>query len=72
MPDGTYGIYPAPRALKTSEILELVEHYSQAALNAIRAGQYNVSFQCFGAFFISALWSFFHFIGHNYMLEEME
>ncbi|PNS93006.1 hypothetical protein POPTR_018G065600v4 [Populus trichocarpa] len=38
MPDGTYGIYPAPRALKTSEILELVEHYSQAALNAIRAG----------------------------------
>ena len=66
MPDGTYGIYPAPRALKTSEILELVEHYSQAALNAIRAGQHNhiclfhfnalelFSFQRFGAFFISS------------------
>ncbi|KAJ6674290.1 12-OXOPHYTODIENOATE REDUCTASE 3 [Salix viminalis] len=38
MPDGTYGIYPAPRALKTSEILEVVEHYRQASLNAIRAG----------------------------------
>ncbi|KAJ6407261.1 hypothetical protein OIU84_010715 [Salix udensis] len=38
MPDGTYGTYPAPRALGTSEILEVVEHYSQAALNAIRAG----------------------------------
>ncbi|KAJ6295758.1 hypothetical protein OIU78_023735 [Salix suchowensis] len=37
MPDGTYGIYPAPRALKTSEILEVVEHYRQASLNAIRA-----------------------------------
>ncbi|KAJ6407262.1 hypothetical protein OIU84_010715 [Salix udensis] len=37
MPDGTYGTYPAPRALGTSEILEVVEHYSQAALNAIRA-----------------------------------
>ncbi|KAJ6759593.1 12-OXOPHYTODIENOATE REDUCTASE 3 [Salix koriyanagi] len=36
-PDGTYGIYPAPRALKTSEILEVVEHYRQASLNAIRA-----------------------------------
>uniref|UniRef100_A0A6M2EE46 NADH:flavin oxidoreductase/NADH oxidase N-terminal domain-containing protein n=1 Tax=Populus davidiana TaxID=266767 RepID=A0A6M2EE46_9ROSI len=38
MPDGTYGTYPAPRALETSEILEVVEHYRQAALNAIRAG----------------------------------
>jgi hypothetical protein len=41
MPDGTYGTYPAPRALETSEILEVVEHYRQAALNAIRAGKCN-------------------------------
>ncbi|RVW44101.1 12-oxophytodienoate reductase 3 [Vitis vinifera] len=38
MPDGSYGKYPAPRALKTSEIPEVVEHYRQAALNAIAAG----------------------------------
>ncbi|XP_052308214.1 12-oxophytodienoate reductase 3 isoform X1 [Populus trichocarpa] len=38
MPDGTYSTCSAPRALETSEILEVVEHYSQAALNAIRAG----------------------------------
>ncbi|GLT81151.1 hypothetical protein SLA2020_525540 [Shorea laevis] len=38
MPDGTYGIYPEPQALKTCEIPELVEQYRRAALNAIRAG----------------------------------
>ncbi|GKV17910.1 hypothetical protein SLEP1_g28363 [Rubroshorea leprosula] len=38
MPDGTYGIYPEPQALKTSEIPELAEQYRRAALNAIRAG----------------------------------
>ncbi|KAL3586143.1 hypothetical protein D5086_013010 [Populus alba] len=41
MPDGTYGTYPAPRALETSEIVEVVEHYRQAALNAIRADGHN-------------------------------
>ncbi|TYJ32458.1 hypothetical protein E1A91_A05G035900v1 [Gossypium mustelinum] len=38
MPDGSYGIYPKPRPLETSEIQEVVEHYRKAALNAIRAG----------------------------------
>lgn len=38
MPDGSHGKYPVPRALKTSEIPEVVEHYRQAALNAIAAG----------------------------------
>ncbi|KAG5248249.1 artemisinic aldehyde Delta(11(13)) reductase [Salix suchowensis] len=38
MPDGTYGTCTAPAALETSEILEVVEHYRQAALNAIQAG----------------------------------
>jgi len=65
MPDGTYGIYPAPRALKTSEILELVEHYSQAALNAIRAGQYKYHICLFHfnalELFSFQLWSVFSF-----------
>ncbi|GMY36414.1 12-oxophytodienoate reductase 3 [Fagus crenata] len=38
MPDGSYGIYPKPRALEAYEILDVVEHYRRAALNAIRAG----------------------------------
>ena len=38
MPDGTYGEYPAPRRLATSEIAEIVQQYHQAALNAIEAG----------------------------------
>lgn len=37
-PDGSYGTYPKPRALETYEILDVVEHYRKAALNAIRAG----------------------------------
>ncbi|KAL3597820.1 hypothetical protein D5086_009457 [Populus alba] len=37
MTDGTYSTCSAPRALETSEIPEVVELYSQAALNAIRA-----------------------------------
>ncbi|TKY54424.1 12-oxophytodienoate reductase 3 [Spatholobus suberectus] len=38
LPDGSYGVYPEPRALTTSEIPEIVQHYRQAAINAIRAG----------------------------------
>ncbi|KAJ0981136.1 hypothetical protein J5N97_009391 [Dioscorea zingiberensis] len=38
MPDGTYGRYPQPRRLSTAEIPEIVQHYRQAALNAIEAG----------------------------------
>ena len=38
MPDGSNARYPVPRALKTSEIPEVVGHYRQAALNAISAG----------------------------------
>ncbi|XP_022967594.1 12-oxophytodienoate reductase 3-like [Cucurbita maxima] len=38
LPDGSYGTYPSPRALQTHEIEDVVEHYRQAALNAIRAG----------------------------------
>ncbi|KAH1057000.1 hypothetical protein J1N35_035065 [Gossypium stocksii] len=37
MPDGSYGIYPKPRALQISEILEVVQHYRTVALNAIQA-----------------------------------
>ncbi|XAR51046.1 12-oxophytodienoate reductase [Bertholletia excelsa] len=38
MPDGTHGVYPKPRPLAIHEISEVVEHYRQAALNAIEAG----------------------------------
>ncbi|KAF7837912.1 12-oxophytodienoate reductase 3 [Senna tora] len=38
LPDGSYGVYPNPRALKTNEISDIVQHYRQAAVNAIRAG----------------------------------
>lgn len=38
MPNGTYGTYPNPRPLQTSEIPEIVQHYRQAAVNAIEAG----------------------------------
>ncbi|XP_073052408.1 12-oxophytodienoate reductase 3-like [Primulina eburnea] len=38
LPDGSYQIYPKPRKLETREIPELVQHYRQAALNAIEAG----------------------------------
>ncbi|PNX78389.1 12-oxophytodienoate reductase-like protein [Trifolium pratense] len=38
LPDGSYGTYPEPRALTTSEIPEIVQHYRQSAINAIRAG----------------------------------
>ncbi|KAG8376218.1 hypothetical protein BUALT_Bualt09G0040200 [Buddleja alternifolia] len=38
LPDGSYGVYPKPRKLDTSEIHEVVEHYRQAAINAIEAG----------------------------------
>jgi len=38
MPDGSYGKYPSPRRLATSEIPEIVEQYRQAAVNAIKAG----------------------------------
>ncbi|XP_077239962.1 12-oxophytodienoate reductase 7-like isoform X1 [Tasmannia lanceolata] len=38
MPDGTYGKYPRPRRLDASEIPEIVQHYRQAAINAIEAG----------------------------------
>ncbi|CAL5398482.1 unnamed protein product [Camellia sinensis] len=37
MPDAKHGMYPNPRRLTISEILEVVEHYRQAALNAIEA-----------------------------------
>lgn len=47
MPDGSYGRYPTPRPLETSEILEVVENYRQAALNAIRAGWYRFYFYLF-------------------------
>ncbi|PIA51850.1 hypothetical protein AQUCO_01000025v1 [Aquilegia coerulea] len=38
MPDGTYGNYSLPRPLPTDEIADVVQHYRQAALNAIEAG----------------------------------
>lgn len=38
MPDASHGIYPNPRALETSDILEVVEDYRRSAVNAIRAG----------------------------------
>lgn len=38
MPDGKYGSYARPRRLATSEIPVIVQHYRQAALNAIEAG----------------------------------
>ncbi|KAL5572366.1 hypothetical protein UlMin_021963 [Ulmus minor] len=38
LPDGSYGIYPKPRAIEAYEILDVVEHYRRAAINAIRAG----------------------------------
>ncbi|ONH97610.1 hypothetical protein PRUPE_7G200800 [Prunus persica] len=38
LPDASHATYPKPRRLETPEILQVVEHYRQAALNAIRAG----------------------------------
>ncbi|XP_042497107.1 12-oxophytodienoate reductase 3 [Macadamia integrifolia] len=38
LPDGSHGKYPTPRALATNEIPEIVSHYHQSAINAIRAG----------------------------------
>lgn len=38
MPDATYGSYPEPRPLATHEILDVVEDYRLAAINAIEAG----------------------------------
>lgn len=38
MPDGSHASYPKPRALSIYEIAEEVEHYRQAAINAIEAG----------------------------------
>lgn len=38
LPDGTHGIYPKPRKLETYEVPEVVQHYRQAAINAIEAG----------------------------------
>lgn len=38
LPDGSYGTYPTPRRLVTSEIPEIIEQYRQAAINAIEAG----------------------------------
>lgn len=40
MPDGKFGTYPKPRALSIYEIAEEVEHYRQAAINAIEAGKF--------------------------------
>ncbi|KAI4970939.1 hypothetical protein ZWY2020_001853 [Hordeum vulgare] len=38
LPDGSYGTYPTPRRLATSEVPDIVEQYRQAAINAIEAG----------------------------------
>ncbi|XP_023517003.1 12-oxophytodienoate reductase 3-like [Cucurbita pepo subsp. pepo] len=38
LPDGSHGVYPTPRPLGTYEIEAVVEHYRQAAVNAIQAG----------------------------------
>ncbi|CAL0324636.1 unnamed protein product [Lupinus luteus] len=38
LPDGSIDSHPDPRQLNTSEIPEIVEHYRQSAINAIRAG----------------------------------
>lgn len=38
MPDGSLSDYSNPRALHSSEIPEIVDHYHQAAINAIQAG----------------------------------
>lgn len=38
MPEASHEIYPNPRAIAVHEIAEVVEHYRQSALNAIKAG----------------------------------
>ncbi|XP_050215126.1 12-oxophytodienoate reductase 3-like isoform X2 [Mercurialis annua] len=38
LPDGTFSTHSKPRPLEVSEIPMVVDHYRQAALNAIRAG----------------------------------
>lgn len=49
-PDGSFGPYSDPRALTTSEILEIVEHYRQSAINAVRAGSIYVYFSSMNPF----------------------
>lgn len=39
MPGGKNEVYPEPRAMSISDIAKEVEHYRQAALNAIQAGK---------------------------------
>jgi len=36
--DGSHGVFSEPHALTTAEISEVVQHYRQSAINAIRAG----------------------------------
>ncbi|ESW26583.1 hypothetical protein PHAVU_003G131500 [Phaseolus vulgaris] len=38
LPDGSHGVFSEPHALTTAEISEVVQHYRQSAINAIRAG----------------------------------
>lgn len=38
MPDGSYGIYPKPRAIGVDDIAKVVDYYRIAAINAIEAG----------------------------------
>ena len=41
MPDASHVEYPPPRALSMAEILEVVEDYRLAAINAICAGMFS-------------------------------
>ena len=43
MPDASHADYPAPRALSTAEIPEVVEDYRLAAIIAICAGVFSFS-----------------------------
>lgn len=38
LPDGSFSDYSSPRALASSEIPQIIDHYRQAAINSIRAG----------------------------------
>lgn len=44
MPDGSHEKPTPPRALTTPQILEVVQHYRKAALNAMRAGNNPIFF----------------------------
>ncbi|KAJ0090042.1 hypothetical protein Patl1_13572 [Pistacia atlantica] len=66
MPDGSYAKYPKPRPLQTYEIVEVVEDYRRAAVNAIRAGSFSITY----FLFIHVLMAIEIHGAHGYLIDQ--